>query len=293
MRWNARFGRVIVGALILALTREARAQETQPSAEELRKALQEIQQLKQQLKEVKDQLKFLPETEVFKSLQPESKAPPTTNGPDVFSPSAPGAISDVGCRGRLSGKTNPSDPANKLVGLTDDKHCGQLYPITRLAFENLSLGVTGGYTNLAASPNLGANLPIVRNSTTTYRVGIGWSGKPIVRQLRSVWLNEDPNSVSLAVMRQGSAWEDFAINPWVLNAAVGYGKTSVLKNEDRIRAGGSRPSYSATLSYVLDLERVWVHLAHGEGAARPVDPGYYFAPGNEDWWEGRGFKTGP
>jgi len=305
MRGFRRFWCFGLGVLLVA--GRSMGQEANPTTDQLER---EIQALQSQVDSLKEQLHAREKNEksLLDSLQafvPGGKSAPTANVPDTFSSAAPTPIADVGCRGKLGVDT---DPLKKPLNAVQADHCGELSPLTRLAFENLAAGVTGGYTNIAGSQNIGAGLPVVSTSTSTYRIGIGWVGKPIVRQLRSVFFHEaaEPNepdafglhfgpedetskSPRLAVTHQGSAFEDLVVNPWVLNATIGYGKTLQLKDGDRIEAAGSRPSYSATLSYVVDLERLYVHVFHGQDFGRPTDSGYYFAPGSEAWWHGRGF----
>ena len=289
---------VAVGVLVCssesrATMQEAVRIEVQRQIEALTAQLNaQVRELKAQnaaLEKRNDMLEFqqsVASQALYEKFMTEAKVPaadlPKGNVPSYSNPPGPNIINDITCRPRLTyvgTESTGDDPARK--------YCNVLRPGTRLLLENLNAGITGGYTNIAGSPNL-AGLNITESATTFYQVGIGYVQKPILRHIRALF-DEDPNRPA-AITHQNSILDDFVFNAVQMNAGVGYGRALTIRDQDRIETANNRPQYSASLSYSLDLQRVYIHLFHGgvrgQTEVRPVDAGYYYAPPNNSFWDG-------
>jgi hypothetical protein len=78
-------------------------------------------------------------------------------------------------------------------------YCNQLNNFTRLVFENLSAGFNESYTNIAGSTNVGAGVPVTQTAGTTFQIGIGYSQKPILKQLRALFFPQEQLATPLTV----------------------------------------------------------------------------------------------
>lgn len=282
----------VLGSPAEGVSNEALRREVQRQIEDLTAPLREqIKQLEAQNATLQDQIKLLKRQQKdFNILmegvaKPTAPSPPTANIPSYSNPAGPNIINDINCRPRLSHNS-------KAPGMNRDparEYCKILHPGIRLVLENMIAGVTGGYTNIAGSPNLGANLAITETATHFYQVGIGYVQKPVLRQIRALF--DDPDKPR-AITSQNSLLDDFLFNAVQLSAGIGYGRALTIKNDDRINTENDRPQYSATLSYSLDLQRTYIHLFHGglrgHSEIRPVDAGYYYAPPSGGFWNADG-----
>lgn len=180
-----------------------------------------------------------------------------------------------------------AQPDLRVAGERERPYCNPLYPITRLFLENAAVSANEGYTNVAGFTNVAANVPITQTAGNTYQVGIGYSQKPILKQIRALLENNErrPSSVT----NQGTFLEDFLFNAITMNAGFSYGKTLTIKNGSAIQTLNSRPSYYASLTYSLDLERMWIYAAHhdSDDRNRAVNAGYYYHAPCSDFWDGR------
>lgn len=245
------------------------------------KALEkDLNTLELRLKELRRQRDAM----IAEAVEPAGPPPPTNNVPGYSDVKAPTYINDIKCRPPLKyQKTRPVD-ADAM------KYCRPLSPWTRLLLENLSVGAGYAYTNIAGVQNVSANLPVVSQNTNSYQVGGGFSGKPILRHVLALF-DDDP-SRPREVRAQGSALEDLLINAVQLNAGGGYGRAQLVKNGTAVTSATSRPSFSVGINYVVDLERLYIHLVHNDWSdsshdTRPVDAGYYYSP-EAGFWEGNG-----
>src|SRR5208282_2332535 len=156
----------------------------------------------------------------------------------------------------------------------ENYYCNPLNRWTRLFLENAALGANWGYTNVAGSGNVAANVPIVQTAGNTYQAGIGYSQKPILKQIRAAVRELEGDRDPDALSDEGTFGEDFIFNAVTMSAGFSFGKTlSVKSGAPLIETLNSRPSYSATLTYSLPLETIWSHIVHPD--ARVVGPGYY------------------
>ena len=199
-------------------------------------------------------------------------------------PGRDSSINDIGCRKKLElqdadgnpWKSGDKNALQQARVATDYPYpgCHELSAVERLIFENAVAGASESYTNLAGFPS--ATAPIVQQSGNVYQFGIGYSQKPLLKQLRRlVHYNADDPAIS----SQGSWSEDFIYNAILFNAGVAYGQSLVIKNGTATTSSYSRPSYSVGMTYSLDLERAWIHLIYGSlDDARPADQGYYYTP---------------
>jgi hypothetical protein len=263
---------VTIPSVVVAL--EERADPRQPSAETVRDLIEQVALLRKEVDQLKQQLA----KDRFKLFQTERPKPETAAVPGVMAQSPLGIVNDLKCRQALSFKDE--DLRERRA------NCEQLSPWTRLALGNLSAGVSGIYTNIAGSPNIGADLPIVETATTAYQVGIGYKGKPILIHMRALFDGDTEKKLPSVVANQGTPSEDFVFNAVQLNAGVSYGRTLKTKDTIGIRSGNSRPVYSVALTYSIDLERAWAHILERAPNARPVDPGYVYKAGCPGFWNG-------
>jgi hypothetical protein len=84
------------------------------------------------------------------------------------------------------------------------------------------------------------------------------------------------------VARQGTPTEDFILNAITMNAYGGYGRTLASHDGMISDAFTSKPFYSVSLSYGIDLERLYEHVRFPD--SRPVDPGYYYQTIQPPFW---------
>jgi hypothetical protein len=180
----------------------------------------------------------------------------------------------------------PLSPMYGAIPPVSDAQCEYLAPLTRLILENAGLSSTYQYTNEAGLTNLAGGSPASTaqiQSSSAYSFGIGYVNKPILKQIRALW---EPADGRNDVGRQGTMVQDFVYNALTLSASGGYGRTLMSKNGMVSDAFTTRPFYSISMTYGLDLERLYVHARYPE--ARPVDPGYYYlpspGPSQPDFW---------
>ena len=279
-----------LGLVLLATLLPVRAAgtESEPSLVDQLKAELEAQTkaLQEQNERLKDEVEQLKKQNAIFKSQAAGQPPPDRGSIPAWSNNLaiPNVISDIRCRPQLAYKSK-KDWKSETIPDPDKDVCAGLDPVTRLLLENLTAGATAGYSNVSGSPNVGANLPVVQTSTSTYMVGIGYSQKPILAQIRAI--GEDP-SLPRIVTNQGSTLEDFVFNAVRLNAGMGYGKTLQVKNGDGVVTSNTRPTFFVGLTYALDLERAYVHLFHGGADNRPADPGYFVVPACANFWAGNG-----
>ena len=248
-----------------------------PQASEVQRLSGEIEELKRTVDELKAELgqRYRP----FKALEPNAAdvgpPPPTANVPSPIVLSSSSVVNDMTCRPKLSVKDDLARPSG----------CERLNPATRLLLENLSAAVTGSYTNIAGSQNISAELPITQTATTTYQVGIGYKGKPILTQIRAFW-DEDEDHPR-AVTNQGTAWEDFLFNAVQLNAVIGYGE-ALTERIPLVSAQRTRNQRTQSASHIRLISKGHgVHLIHSGDLTRPVDPGYHYTPPCSSYWDGK------
>jgi hypothetical protein len=147
--------------------------------------------------------------------------------------------------------------------------CRELNPLVRLTLGNAVAGASDSYTNLAGFPS--STSPIVRQSGNVYQFGIGYTQKPILKQLRrfvDLMYGDFPTQPDSSITNQGSWAEDFIFNALLLNAGISYGQSLTIKNGTATNSVNARPSYSVGMTYALDLERTWVHFFHDS----PLNP---------------------
>jgi hypothetical protein len=159
----------------------------------------------------------------------------------------------------------------------NNRYCHPLSPLTRLVLENAGFSATGGYSNSAGNGNglfqgTSSNT-LITTATDNYAVGVGYTSKPILKQLRALAY---PATGREPIANQGTPAEDLFWNAVTLNAAISYGRQLQVKGGTVTDSFNTRPFYSVSATYALDLERLYVYLAHPD--TRPVDQGYYFGP---------------
>lgn len=192
--------------------------------------------------------------------------------------------------GALSGKPilgrdgEPLPPVFAAIPPMSDPYCKPLPPLVRLLAENASVSTTFQNSNQVGLTNLNAISPAstaLAQQTNTYSAGVGYVSKPFVKQFISAWQNDLDGRED--VQRQGSMLEDFVVNAFTMSASVSYGRTFTAKNGVVTDAVTTRPSYSISVSYQMDLERFLVHAFHYN--SWPVDAGYYYEPyDGSDFW---------
>lgn len=181
---------------------------------------------------------------------------------------------------------DPLPPEKAEVPAISDQYCRPLLPATRLILENAAISSTFQHSNQAGLTNVAATNPsntALIQSNDSYSVGVGYVNKPILKQARAVVENDKDGRRD--VSRQGTFWEDFFWNAILANASLSYGRTITVKNGQLTDSLVTRPSFSAGVTYQLDLERAYVHLFHTDFFRldnRPVDAGYYYAPNPDD-----------
>jgi len=162
-------------------------------------------------------------------------------------------------------------------------YCQALSPVTRLILENAGVSATTGYGNSASFGNALLKNPgaeLTTTATNTYLLGVGYTNKPILKQLRALVLPADSR---YSVSKQGTFWEDFLFNAVTMNASYGWGRTLEVKGGMPIDTYNSRPAYNVSVTYALDLERMYIYAMHG--GSRPADQGYYYGPTKSGYFE--------
>jgi hypothetical protein len=162
-----------------------------------------------------------------------------------------------------------------------DENCQALSPWTRLLLENAGVSSNYTYSNQAgvnSSPGSNPTSIIQTNETSTYGVGVGYTNKPILKQVRALLY---PANARDATYRQGTFLEDFIYNGVTVNASYSYGRTLALKGSSGNSAVptttfNTRPYFSVGATWSMDLERLWVYAT--KPGARPVDAGFYYQP---------------
>lgn len=306
------------------LTKQRRLQE---QLDQLKKRLDELQTKYSQLEEAQKQSKKITQQLQTRTMEQifqaktQPAAPPQGTVPQPYNVAVPNVQSDIPCGPRLSLYTpkvpwpdpevtkEPSDPTlerpakyayvsdpaaigQNIFAPTRDEtfYCNPLRPITRLLFENAAVAFNEGYTNVAGFTNVAANVPITQSVGNTFQVGVGYSQKPILKQIRSLFF-EDPKE-PYSVRNQGTLAEDLLFNAITLNAGISYGKTLTIKNNTAaIESLNSRPSYYISGTWSLDIEKLWIHLAHPE--SRTANSGYYFGAPCQSFWTGQVCNSAP
>jgi hypothetical protein len=107
--------------------------------------------------------------------------------------------------------------------------------------------------------------------------------KPVLKQIFMALRGDEDGREDVA--RQGTWQEDFLWNAVTMSASASYGRSVTTKNGQISDALTTKPSYSVSATYQLDLERLYVHTFHAD--SRPVDAGYYYEynPQNRFWPE--------
>ncbi len=171
---------------------------------------------------------------------------------------------------------------NASVPGYQDGNCRALSPWTRLILENAGVSANSNYSNQAgviSSPGSSPTSIIQTTATSTYGLGIGYTNKPILKQMRALLY---PSNARDATYRQGTFLEDFIYNAITVNASYSYGRTLALKSSTihptpfPTNTFNTRPYYSVGATWAMDLERLWVYAT--KPGARPVDPGFYYQP---------------
>lgn len=226
-------------------------------------------------------MKFKGQAEAAQVAAQQTQTPPTNNVPAYTDVKLPTVVNDIKCRPVLKYDDKP----------TDDhlRYCHPLSPWERLLVENLAAGAGYTYANLVGFQNVALSLPLFQQTTSSYQVGGGFSGKPILKQLRAALWDPDPVLRPREVTEQGSTLEDLLFNAVQINAGGGYGRSLQIKNGVVATSETSRPSFSVGVSYVVDLERLYIHATRGDWSdtTRPVDAGYFFSPA-KGFWKGTG-----
>jgi hypothetical protein len=205
-------------------------------------------------------------------------APPPTGTIPSYLPETPNLTEDITCRPTLAGQSNSDkDPTwgTASVG-TINSACMPLSPWTRLLLENANFSANDTYTNqvglgntLIANPATTAQI----QSSNIWGVGVGYTTKPILKQMRALFYPTDERE---ATSQQGTFWEDAFWEAIAVNASLSYGQALAKTNGVLTDALTTKPFYSVSASYSLNLERMWVYATHGGSPmTRPVDPGYY------------------
>jgi len=229
-------------------------------------------------------------------LSAKSK-PPTNSAPsNIVTPLTNVAYTDISCRPKLDvsppsysinkdseGRWVPvrSDRAGKVSATRDD--CQPLSPITRLLIENSDFVASGARSNSAGFANalLPSNQGLVTTATTTYSFGVGYSRKPILKQLRALLYPADSRE---AIAQQGTWLEDFFWNAITMDASYSWGRQLQIKGATGpIDSYNTRPFYSASATYTLDFEKLYIDLKNLKpgvppNTIRPADQGWYFGP---------------
>lgn len=160
-------------------------------------------------------------------------------------------------------------------------YCQALSPLARLMFENAGITATTGYGNSAVYGNTLLKDPVLTTtSANTYLLGVGYTNKPILKQIRALFFPADSR---YAVSKQGTFCEDVLFNAITVNASYGWGRQLEVKAGLPIDTYNSRPAYNVSVTYAVDLERLYVYALHG--GSRPVDPGYYYGPTRNDFYK--------
>lgn len=161
------------------------------------------------------------------------------------------------------------------VSSISDHYCHALSPLTRLILENAGVAANDTYSNQAGYTNASTS-NIKTTIANTYQVGIGYSNKPILKQLRALFYPADGRD---AASKQGTFREDVLYNAFTMNAYVSYGRALQIQNGTAVNAYNTRPYYGVSATYALDLERMWIYLTKGgilNDQVRAADQGYYF-----------------
>ena len=192
-----------------------------------------------------------------------------------YTPETPNLTNDLGCRPALA-PTTPDSAWSAAKVPTINSACTPLSPWTRFFLENASFSANDSYTNqaglqntLIANPGTTAQI----QSSNIWNVGVGYSSKPILKQIRALFY---PADEAYATSKQGTFWEDAFWEAVAVNASLSYGQALAKTNGMLTDALTTRPFYSLSASYSLSLERMWIYATQtGNPNAHPVDPGYY------------------
>jgi len=200
-------------------------------------------------------------------------AAPATGTIPGYLPENPNLTQDITCRPTLQ----TQDKSGSISAVGDLlPACKPLYPLTRLLLENASISANDTYTNqagigntLIAHPNTTAEI----QSSNVWQFGIGYTSKPILKQVRGLFLSNDERE---ATAQQGTFWDDVFWEAIAMNASLSYGQALAKTNGMLTDALTTRPFYSVSASYSLNLERMWIYLSNGFNSnVHPMDPGYY------------------
>ena len=164
-------------------------------------------------------------------------------------------------------------------GSDDRGDCRPLSPLTRLITENSDFIATGGYSNSVGVAN--ALLPsnqLITTATTNFAVGIGYSKKPILKQLRALFYGSDSRE---AIAWQGTFWEEFFWNAITMDASYSWGRQLQVKAGIATSSYNTRPFYSISGTYTLDIERLYIYAKNIGAGTRTVRPADY---GTDQGW---------
>ncbi len=255
-----------------------------------------ILELGRQMKEVQAEVKAL-KSQMFAATAAPAGAPPSNAVPGLTNV----GYTDISCRPKLDGgipsdsKMLPlrgykaSDTAGEVLPKRPD--CQPLAPFTRLVLENSAFVTSGGYSNSVGVAN--ALLPSTQLSTvatTSYYLGVGYSKKPFLKQLRALLYPADSRE---AISQQGTFWEDFVWNAITMDASYSWGRQLQVKNGTASESFNTRPYYSISGTYTLDLEKMWIYARHwGYPDTRPADQGWYLGPKDEEYFKDPGERRG-
>lgn len=208
----------------------------------------------------------------FYLSNPTAKPPPTLLNPAPVKPppDSPAPPTVIGMT-VLDANGRPLS-MRAFVSAMSDHYCYALSPWTRLILENAGFSANDTYSNQAGYTNA-TTANIKTTIANTYQVGVGYSNKPILKQLRALI---DPADGREAASKQGTFIEDFVFNAVTVNAYVSYGRALQIQNGVHVNAYNTKPYYGVSATYALDLERMWIYAT--KDGARPADQGYYYQP---------------
>jgi len=130
------------------------------------------------------------------------------------------------------------------------------------------------------------NSQLTTTTTTNYSLGIGYSKKPFLKQLRALLAPADSRK---AIGLQETFWEDFFWNAITMDASYSYGRQLQVKNGQPTNSYNTQPFYSVSGTYTVDLEKLWIYAKNitlpEAQSVRPADQGWYFGPHKDDYYQ--------
>jgi hypothetical protein len=160
----------------------------------------------------------------------------------------------------------------EVPGGLAEPNCKPLKPVTRLLIENAIFTSNDTYSNQTGYGNTVFPSNTFQGGwNNTYQVGVGYANKPIIKQLRSLFYPADGRQDAY---RQATFWDDFFWNAITVNASLSYGRQYQVKNGTPTIALTSKPFYSVSATYAVDLERLWIYATKPN--SRPAESGYYY-----------------